>query len=465
MSSTVKEIIKNTINANNMIVTNDKIVVGVSGGADSMCLLHFLASIKHEYNLDIIVAHINHNLRGEEALRDQHLVESYCKKISIPCKVLSANINSISSQTGEGCEECGRRIRYEFFNKLCGENGKIATAHTLSDTCETILFNLARGTGLKGLCGIPKIRGNIIRPIIDITREQVEEYCMGNNIEYVIDSTNLENEYNRNKIRNIAIPVFKEINTNFENSVLRLTNIISQQLFTVNKLSDELLNKAKVNNGYNCTILAKSDNIILKQAVINLLKDIGCNSYEERHIELIIDSIINKFGVVQLPKGYTTNTKQGVLRVYKNSKTTDTPKENVSNLQLKKSIPSSCKEKIFIINNQKIKVKIMLKQEFDEIVSVHKLLVKNALDYDIIPVKSLLRSREPKDSFNQRSRGVKKSIKKLFNEAKIPQEQRDSIVMLADKSTVLWLQGFGVSQECAVTKNTKTVLLILSDYN
>ncbi len=466
MSNAVADIIKNTIIANSMLIANDKIIVGVSGGADSMCLLHFLLSIKQEYNLELIVAHINHNLRGEEALRDQNMVENYCKKMNVPCKVHNADINTISFETGEGCEECGRRVRYEFFNQLCGNNGKIATAHTLSDTCETTLFNIARGTGLKGLCGIPKVRGNIIRPIIDITRQQVEEYCRENNIEYVTDSTNSENEYSRNKIRNIVIPVLKDINPSFENSVTRLTQIVSQQLTVVTNLADELLKKSKVKNGYNCTELLTADFVIIKQAIINLFRDIGCHTYEEKHLELIINLIKNKQGVVQLPKGYAVSTKQGILRIY-SKKTFNN--ENIVNAEIssddfnsliEEGISFPSENQTFIINNQKIEIIFFAKQEFDKIAKVHNLLVKNALDYDIITGKSLFRTRQPRDVFKQRSRGVTKTLKKLFIESKIPQEQRDKIPVLANDNTVFWVSGFGVSQECAVTDKTETVALI-----
>ena len=180
MSNNIRDIIYNTAVNGGMISQEDTIVVGVSGGADSMCLLHFLLSVRNELNLNIIVAHINHNLRGKEALRDQSFVESTCKALNVECRVLSADINKISAETGKSSEECGRKIRYEFFNSLAEKNGKIATAHTLSDNSETILFNIARGTGLKGITGIPRTRENIIRPIIDITRQQVEEYCREN---------------------------------------------------------------------------------------------------------------------------------------------------------------------------------------------------------------------------------------------------------------------------------------------
>lgn len=450
MSNNIRDIIYNTAVNGGMISQEDTIVVGVSGGADSMCLLHFLLSVRNELNLNIIVAHINHNLRGKEALRDQSFVESTCKALNVECRVLSADINKISAETGKSSEECGRKIRYEFFNSLAEKNGKIATAHTLSDNAETILFNIARGTGLKGITGIPRTRENIIRPIIDITRQQVEEYCRENNIEYVTDSTNLTNDYSRNKIRNIVIPVLQDINPAFEHTISRLSTIADQHLTAISALAQSLLDNSQVKNGYSCKVLSTADDTVLKQAVILLLQGYGCNSYEEKHIKLIHNIIINGQGAVQLPNNYTATASQGILRIHKNTSKQSTEKE----CELFKS------KTFFVINNKKITVQIILKQEFDENAKVHNLLVKNSLDYDIISFDTLIRTRQPKDVFKQQGRGVTKTLKKLFIEAKIPSEIRDTLPVIAIENRVLWVSGFGASQECAVTENTKNVAVI-----
>lgn len=448
--SNVREIIFNTAINGGMINHCDSIIVGVSGGADSMCLLHFLVSIQKEYSLNITVAHINHNLRGAEAMRDQHFVEAECEKLGVECKVLSADINEISANTGEGSEECGRRIRYEFFSQLCAENGKIATAHTLSDNAETILFNMVRGSGLKGLVGIPKVRDNIIRPIIDITRQQVEAYCNENNISYITDSSNLTDDYSRNKIRNNVVPVLKDINPTFEQAFSRLSQIVCEQLDTVNFTANRLLNTSKVKNGYSCEKLLSEDIAIVKQAVINILQNIGCTSYQEKHISLIYNIIKDKHGAVQLSDEFTAVSNQGIFRVYRNNQ----------NIKFENNIYLFKEKNEFVINNQKITVEIMTKQEFDEIVKIHNLLVKNAFDYDIIPFDTKIRTRMPKDRFKPYGRGITKTLKKLFIDAKIPAEKRNLIPVIASENRVLWVYGFGVAQDCAVTENTKNVAII-----
>lgn len=454
MSNSISDIIFNTAVNGGMINYGDTVVVGVSGGADSMCLLHFLVSVRNQLNLNLIVAHINHNLRGEEALRDQNFVENICNNLNVECRVLNADINKISANTGESSEECGRRIRYEFFNELSGKDGKIATAHTLSDNTETILFNIIRGTGLKGIIGIPRTRNNIIRPIIDITRQQVEQYCSENNIEYVTDSTNLTNDYSRNKIRNTVIPVLKDINPSLEQTILRLSSIAKENLTAVTSLAQNLLDKSATKNGYSCNILSNADKTILKQTIILMLQNLDCKSYEEKHINLIYDIVVAKQGAVQLPNSYTATASQGILRVHK----------NISSSKEVNCAENQCelfKEKTsFVINNKKIQVEIIPKQEFDEIVKVHNLLVKNSLDYDIISFDTLIRTRLPKDVFKQKGRGVTKTLKKLFIEAKIPSEIRDTLPVIAEKNKILWAYGFGVSEECAVTEKTKNVAVI-----
>lgn len=450
MSNNIRDTIYNTAINGSMINYGDTVVIGVSGGADSMCLLHFLLSVRNELKLKLVVAHINHNLRGKEALRDQKFVERACDNLSVECRVLSADINKISADTGQSSEECGRKIRYEFFNKLAGKNGKIATAHTLSDNAETILFNIARGTGLKGITGIPRTRENIIRPIIDITRQQVEEYCQKNNIEYVTDSTNLTNDYSRNKIRNTVVPVLKDINPAFEHTISRLSIIANQHLTTITALAQSLLDNARVKNGYSCKVLSNADDTLLKQAVILLLQGCGCKSYEEKHINLIHNIIIKEQGAVQLANNHTATASQGILRIHKNKSNQNTQKE----CELFKN------KTLFVINNKKVMVKIMTKQEFDENVKVHNLLVKNSLDYDIISFDTLIRTRQPKDVFKQQGRGVTKTLKKLFIEAKVPAEIRDTLPVIAIENRVLWVSGFGASQECAVTDKTKNVAVI-----
>ncbi len=455
MNDRVSDMIRQTVIENEMFACGERIVVGVSGGADSMCLLHFLVSVKEEFHLEIIVAHINHNLRGEEAYRDQKVVEQFCQERNIRCEVLSADVHRLAQESGESCETCGRRIRYHFFEQLCGDSGKIATAHTLSDSVETVLFHMARGAGLQGLLGIPKIRNNIIRPLINITRVEVEQYCHNHAVAYVTDSTNLENDYNRNKIRNLVTPVMKEINPSFETAVKRLSETAQQYLLLVGELAEQIIHKSRIKQNnitmYQCCVLKGCHETVLKQAMIALLQEAGCHTYEEKHIFLMVKAVCENSGGVDLPQNFCAVVRQGMLRVYQKQK----------RQEMMLVFPKTNSE--FIINQQKIIVKIMTKEEFDKNVSVHKLLLKNALDCDIIHSEIFIRTRRSADRFRQSNRGREKSVKKLFSEAKIPLERRNDIVLVADGNEVLWIDGFGVSAKAGVTSSTRNVAWISVD--
>ena len=188
-----------TIQRHHLLAPGAAVIAAVSGGADSMALLFLLEEIREEFSLKLSAAHIHHGLRGAEADRDEALVRDTCKRLQIPLSTLHADVALEAERTGEGIEECGRRVRYAYLESL-DEHALIATAHTLDDQLETFLMHFARGAGLHGLCGIPAKRGRIIRPLIDCTREEIEAYCAQRQIPYVIDSTNLSHDYVRNRV-------------------------------------------------------------------------------------------------------------------------------------------------------------------------------------------------------------------------------------------------------------------------
>ena len=191
--------IRETIKKYNMIPDGATVVCAVSGGSDSMVLLNALNTLKNEYNFRLIAAHVNHGLRGESADRDENFVNGKCSEMGIEIRILRADVASLAKDSGTGLEECGRKVRYDFFNSL-GENVIIATAHNLSDRVETFLFNFTRGSALRGLCSIPPVRDNIIRPLIDCSKEEILDFCQSYSIEYVTDETNSDVRYSRNRI-------------------------------------------------------------------------------------------------------------------------------------------------------------------------------------------------------------------------------------------------------------------------
>lgn len=221
----IKEEILKTITKYNLIESGDRIVLGVSGGPDSICMLNILNELKSEINFEIFVAHVNHGLR-ENAKIDQIYVTEFCKRINVECFVLSTNVQEIADKDKTGLEEAGRKVRYDFFDEVLEKTGsnKIAIAHNKNDNVETIILNILRGCGPSGLKGILPKNGKYIRPLIEIKRELIEEYTKPLNPRH--DESNDENEFSRNKIRNIVLPFIKEeFNPNIIDTITRLSEI------------------------------------------------------------------------------------------------------------------------------------------------------------------------------------------------------------------------------------------------
>lgn len=218
-----------TINKYELIESGDRIVLGVSGGPDSICMLQILNQLKDKLNFEIVVAHINHGIRENAKLDEQYVIE-VCKNLNIECHVLNTNIKEYSKQNKIGLEEAGRKVRYEYFNEILAKtnSNKIAIAHNSNDNVETIILNILRGTGPSGLKGILPKNGIYIRPLIEIKREEIEEYTLQFNPRH--DESNDENEFSRNKVRNVVLPYIKqEFNPNIVDTITRLSDLISEE--------------------------------------------------------------------------------------------------------------------------------------------------------------------------------------------------------------------------------------------
>ena len=244
----MKDRVLETIKKNRLIVNGDKIVLGVSGGPDSISMLNILRELKEEGTLQfsMVVAHINHMIR-EEAIEDEKYVEDYCKKNGIECYVKRINVIEYAQNNKIGTEEAGRKARYDFFDEIAQKTNanKIAIAHNKNDKIETIIMHILRGSGLSGLKGIEPIRNNrYIRPLIDCERQEIENYCEKEKLNPRIDKTNFENDYTRNKIRNIVIPYIKEeFNPNIIETINRLSEVITAEENYMDKIVKEIYGK------------------------------------------------------------------------------------------------------------------------------------------------------------------------------------------------------------------------------
>ena len=260
----MKEKVLKTIKENNLIETGDKLVLGVSGGPDSTAMLHILNEIRNEIKFEMVVAHVNHMIR-EEAKEDEEYVKNMCKKMEVEFYSKRIDVQKLANTNKVGLEETGRKVRYEFFEEVLKntKSNKIAIAHNKNDKAETVLMNILRGSGIQGLRGIELKNKHYIRPLLECERNEIEDYCKEKTLNPRIDKTNFENEYTRNKMRNIVIPyIQKEFNPNIIEAINRLSELTKQE--------DEYL-KTETKKAYNTILVEeKPEEIILNLKSFNM---------------------------------------------------------------------------------------------------------------------------------------------------------------------------------------------------
>lgn len=423
--------VRAVIDRYSMLRDGATVVVGVSGGSDSMALLSILNSLKSEYGIKLIAAHVNHGLRGETADRDEKFVSDYCSRNGIEFHAFRADVASEAQKCGIGFEECGRRIRYDFFNSF-GGGIIIATAHNLSDRAETFLFNFTRGSALRGLCSIPAVRDNIIRPLIDCSKDEINTFCKENSIDYVTDETNSDVSYSRNRIRHNVVSQLKQINPSFENSVCRCINSLNEDEEFLNSLAFSVIENSKTELGYSAETLLSTSVPLMKRAIIRIIEtEVGVTP-EYRSLEKII-GLLKTGGKEQINGGVTVRVRKGIL-----------------------DFPSSPRG----LGEIELESAIINTGEMNNLQNVSKQYLEYFLDYDKIHGKIFVRSRMEGDSITLVSRNCTKSLKKLFNELSIPPEKRGEIAVVADDNGLIALEGVGVDKRVAVTSETEKILAL-----
>lgn len=436
----------------------DGIVVGVSGGADSICLLEVLWRLKEQYGYELLVVHIHHGIRGVEADEDQRFVEAYCKQRDIPCRSYNFDVKKEAAIRKQSEEEVGRSLRYEVFQQelVTFKKGVIAVAHHQNDQAETILFNLLRGSGLLGLCGMKPRRDAIIRPLLGVSRYEIETFLEKEDIAYRTDSTNKETLYSRNKMRLELIPY---IQNHFN------TNVIKHLNKTADLLRDEedfLESQAK--EAYEACVTKKSDvffvdlesflefhsclkrrilRIVMKDYVKNL-KDIT-----SMHIEDICQLAENQSGKqISLPKGIIVEKNYNTLKIYQRS---EGQRMNSFSYTIK-NIPDVVE---ITELSQKVTINLYDHQQYH---AKFKNNYTKCFDYDKIEYNLTLRTRQPGDYINLKGMKGKKKLKDFFIDHKVPRVQRDQILLLAHGSEILWIIGYRVNHNYVVTDVTKSLM-------
>ncbi len=433
-----------TVLEHSMLAKGDTVGVGLSGGADSVALLHFLTVNKEQFEVKNIKAvHIHHGIRGGEADRDLDFSKKLCEKLNIELISFYLDVPKEAEKTGESLEECARRLRYDCFARV--ECDKFATAHNLNDNAETFIFNLTRGAGLNGLCGIPYIRGKYIRPLLDCSREEIEKYLQENNLDFVTDSTNLSDDYTRNKIRHNILPQILEINPAFYKSFKKCSASLNETESLLTDMASEFLSKARESEHlYNCNGFGECHNAIKNKIVALILKEQNVKNISREQI-LAVVNIIKKGGTANLSGGVTAFAENkhiyfGELKQYESFE------KSVELTSGKVETPIGT----FLIN-------IIDKKDLQ---NLNRKAMDKLIDYDKISNTVTFRNRLEGDEYKPSGRNTK-TLKKLFNEKHCPVHMRKKMLILADGDTIAWTEFFGVSEYCKPNENTEKFINII----
>ena len=452
------------IEENELIQKKDRIVLGVSGGADSVCLFSVLLELQKKYELELFVVHVHHGLRGEEADRDEVFVRTLVEQKGISYYPFWRNISEEAKEKGMTEEEAGREARYAaFYQVLRGVSAnKIAVAHNQNDCAETVLFQLFRGSGLKGMCGIPPKRGEVIRPLLAVSREEIEQYLKEKGQSYCIDRTNLLPEYVRNKIRLSILPMAKEeVNEKAVEHIAKtaqhLREIEAYIRRNVESVYEGIVSKKNGQYLIKLSELQKEDIVIQKELIkLVLIKAAKkAKDIESKHIESILELMKKQTGKrIHLPYRMTVYREYEYLILEKAEKRTKQEAEKEGVMQ--ELIPGRT------YKNEILGVEICLFVEKSEekCQEIPQNTCMKWFDYDKIENGICMRTRKNGDYFQVNAAGGTKKLKDYFIDRKVPRSERDEQVLLADGSHIIWILGDRISENYKITEATQNILKV-----
>ena len=427
-----------------MIPKNSHVIVGLSGGADSVCLLKLLKEYKKQQEFQLYAVHVNHHIRGEEAVRDEEFSKAVCKKLEVPFTVFHYDVPQIAKEEKLSLEEAGRNVRREAFEKamknikMSGRK-RIALAHHENDNAETVLHNLMRGSGAAGLGGIRPVSGekdSYIRPLLFVKRAEIEKYLKGQGISWVTDSTNEETEYTRNKIRHQIIPVMEEINPQAVSCIGRAAENMWKIEEYLQEQTDILYRKYVKKTGDTFCIAKEcfSEKEIMQSYLIMCVLEQaskGKKNITATHIEAVRRLFKGRTGAsVSLAWGLTAVQVYGDVHIQRKKE-----KENgIYTLEWE----------VFPYEKQQIPEKTYTKW----------------FDYDKIRSSLSVRHRLQGDYLVVNQKGGRKKLKDYLIDCKIPRQERDKLTLLADGSHILWVVGYRISENYKITSQTKQILKV-----
>lgn len=436
--------VKNTINTLKLINSGDIIGCAVSGGSDSMALLYFLLQIKEEYGFNFVCLNVEHGIRGKESESDSLFVKRFCQKNNIKFIGKSVDVPSYASLKGENIEQAARILRYEFFHNAIKDGfcNKVFTAHNQKDNAETVILNIFRGSGAKGLCGIPVVTDkNIIRPMLYTPKSEILQYIKDNNIEYITDSTNLDNAYSRNYIRNALLPLIEQRFEGVYDNISRLCGIMSEENDYLDSLSGGYIQKA--HKGYYINL--PLHNVLLKRAAIICCKKLG--------VYADITSV-NLKDIVRTAEGASGNMINiGKINVYKEYDKLYLESASIQK-QTVTQIPFAIGE--YKIGDYIISVKTADKKEFN---INDKKKEKLFADLDKFDKNAVFRNKKDCDSFKRYGGGTK-SLSDYLTDIKVPKRIRDKLPLICSGAKVLAVIPYDISEDVKIDADSRNIVKI-----
>lgn len=443
---------------NNLINKGDNVLIGISGGPDSVFLFHNLILLKEKLSFNLYASHINHMYRGEDALLDENFVRKLCNEYNVQLFIKRKNAREYAKELKITEEEAGRILRYNFFRQNLNEigGGKIAVAHNLNDQSETVLQRIIRGTGLDGLKAMSFMNDGIIRPILNIQKSDILTYLHEKNLEYCIDKTNEQAIYGRNKIRLDLIPYLEEnFNPNIQNALYRLSQAAESDSKIIEKYINIKYNEALIKEDINEIILSLNALIIsenyeigriIRRAIENL-KGFNVN-IEMKHINYAIDF------VRKAKTGKKINISDGInIEI------------SYNNVIFSKIIEKIPQFKYNIVLEQPLLINEIGKTVLCKVVDKSEINMVNSnsinLDYHKVQGGLTIRNRRIGDSMVPCGMTGTQKVKDIFINMKIPAKERDKKLILADEKNILWIEGFRIHNDYKVTNKTNKILNIL----
>ena len=433
----------NFIKEQNMLKQGDTVVCGLSGGADSVALLLLLDELKEKLGIRLEALHVNHCIRGEESDRDERFCCELCSRLGITFHSEKCDVTGTARKIGRSTEETARMLRYDIFSAY-SKGKKLATAHNANDNLETALLNLARGSGLKGIAGIPCIRGNIIRPILTVTRDEIVSFLKYRGQSHVTDSTNLSDDYTRNRIRHRIIPLMQEINGSVIETSVNTLSALREENSLIEFLTDEACSKCR--SGSSFAGLTEYPPVIRKRCIARLLSENNI-PYSFKRLEEA-DELLLRNGKLNVSDDLFLIAKNGKIRLSSIKSQEEISYYGSLEMGVKK-LYDGCSvycERVECDNLKKIE-------------AVHKNSTFYIMDYDKIRGKLIVRTRIYGDKIKLKGRNFTSSVKKLINE-KIPSEKRNGLLFLEDEEGTVLAEEIGIADRTAPDENTSAFLVI-----